>query len=159
LAMAVWHAGGRCLRGALLLKRGKVDAGLQLLREGLHELRGTGSVPRYGTFLGVLAEGLAATGEVAEGLAAINQALERSEHNEERWCIAELLRIKGELVLLENGPDAAAAAERHFRQALDWARRQGALSWELRAATSLARMWREQGRGKEARELLASVYG
>jgi len=59
---------------------------------------------------------------------------------------------------LGNAPNAAAAAEDHFREALDWARRQGALSWELRAATSLARMWRNQGRSKEARELLAPVY-
>jgi predicted ATPase len=59
---------------------------------------------------------------------------------------------------LEHRPDAAAAAEDHFRQALDWARRQGALSWELRAATSLARLWRDQGRIKEAGELLAPVH-
>jgi predicted ATPase len=59
---------------------------------------------------------------------------------------------------LGNSPDAAAAAGDHFRQAVDWARRQGALSWELRAATSLARMWRDQGRSQEARELLAPVY-
>jgi predicted ATPase len=69
-----------------------------------------------------------------------------------------LLRIKGELVRLQNGPCAAATAERHFRQALEWARRQGALSWELRAAISLARMWRDQGRTKEARQLLAPLY-
>jgi predicted ATPase/DNA-binding winged helix-turn-helix (wHTH) protein len=158
LGMAVWQAGGRCLKGALMLKRGRVNTGLQLLRSALDELRETGSVPRYATFLGVLAEGLAGAGRVAEGLAAIGQALERSERNEERWCIAELLRVKGELILLENAPDAAAAAERHLWQALDWARRQGALSWELRAATSLARMWYNQGRSKEARELLAPVY-
>jgi predicted ATPase len=62
------------------------------------------------------------------------------------------------LLLLEGAPGAAAAAEDHFRQALDWARRQGALSWELRAATSLARLWRDQARSNEARELLSSVY-
>jgi predicted ATPase len=55
-------------------------------------------------------------------------------------------------------PDAAAMAENHFRQALGWAKRQGALSWELRAAISLARMWRNQGRSREACELLAPVY-
>jgi len=158
LAMAVWQAGGRCLKGALLLKHGRINAGLQLLRSALDELRDTGSVPRYATFLGVLAEGLAKAGQVAAGRVAVDEALVRSESNEETWCIAELLRIKGELVRLENGPDAAAVAERHFRQALDWARRQGALSWELRAATSLARMWRDHGRSKEARELLARVY-
>jgi len=138
--MAVWQAEGRCLKGALLLKRDRVNAGLQVLRAALDELRETGLVPRYAAFLGVLAEGSAEAGQLAAGRAAVDEALARSESNEERWCVAELLRVKGELVLLENAPDAAAAAEDHFRQALGWARRQGALSWELRAATSLARM-------------------
>jgi predicted ATPase len=89
---------------------------------------------------------------------AIDEALARSERDEERWCVAELLRVKGELVLREGEPEAAAVAEDHFRQALDWARRQGALSWELRAATSLARLWRDQNRPKAAREILAPVY-
>jgi predicted ATPase len=158
LAMAVWQAESRCFKGVLSLKRGRVDTGLRLLRTALDELRETGSVLRYTEFLSALAEGLAGAGQVAEGLAAVDEALERSESNEERWCIAELLRIKGELVLLANAPDAAGTAAGYFRQALDWARRQGALSWELRAATSLARLWRDQNRTKEARELLAPVY-
>ena len=158
LGMAIWQAEGRCLKGTLLLKRGRVEKGLQLLRTALGELRETGSVSRYAGFLGVLAEGLAAAGQVAAGHAAVDDALARVESNEEGWCVAELLRIKGELVLLENAPDAAAAAEDYLRQALDWARRQGALSWELRAATSLARMWEDQGQCKQARELLAPVY-
>jgi len=158
LAMTVWQAEGRCFKGMLLIKRGGDDTGLQLLRTAIDELRQTGSILRDSAFLCALAEGLAGTGQVAEGLAAVDQAIERSESSAERWCIAELLRVKGELILLENAPDAAAAAEDHFRQALDWARSQGAFSWELRAATSLARMWRNQGRAKEARELLAPVY-
>jgi tetratricopeptide (TPR) repeat protein len=158
LAMEVWQAWGRCFEGVLLIKRGNAETGLRLLRTALDELRETGSALRYTAFLGALAEVLAEAGRVAEGLAAVDEALERSERNEERWCIAELLRIKGELVRLEKGPDAAVAAENHFRQALDWAHRQGALSWELRAAISLARMWRNQGRSKEAHELLAPVY-
>jgi predicted ATPase len=68
-----------------------------------------------------------------------------------------LLRVKGELVLLQGAAGARAAAEDHFRQALDWAR-QGALSWELRAATSLARLWRDQGRPAEGMALLQPVY-
>jgi predicted ATPase/DNA-binding winged helix-turn-helix (wHTH) protein len=159
LAMALWQAEGRCLKGALLLKLGEVNTGLQLLRAAIIELHETGSVLRYAAFLGVLAEGLAGVGRVAEGLAAVDEALKLSGNREEHWCMAELLRVKGELLLLENAPDAAAVAEDHFRQALDWARRQGALSWELRAATSLARMWRDHGRIEEARELLAEVYG
>jgi predicted ATPase len=67
-------------------------------------------------------------------------------------------RIKGELLLLQGGSGAAVAAEDHFRQALDWARRQGALSWELRGATSLARLRRDQYRSTEAIALLAPTY-
>jgi predicted ATPase len=158
LAMVVWQAEGRCFEGMLLIKRGSDDAGLRLLRTALDDLRRTGSVLSYPVFLCALAEGLAGTGQVAEARAAVDEALERSERTEGRWCVAELLRVRGELVLLENASDAAEAAEDHFRQALDWARRQGALSWELRAATSLARMWGKKGRSKEARQLLASIY-
>jgi predicted ATPase len=73
--------------------------------------------------------------------------------------VAELLRIKGELVILEGAIDATAAAEGHFLRALDWAARQQALSWQLRTATSLARLRGDQNRVAEARELLAAVYG
>ena len=66
--------------------------------------------------------------------------------------------MKGELLLLQDAPGAAATAEDHFRQALDWARRQGALSWELRAATSLARLMHDQGRAADASALLQPVY-
>jgi predicted ATPase len=106
-----------------------------------------------------MAEALGRAGQIADGLAAIEEAIEQSERTEERWLIAELLRTKGELLLLQDAPGAAAAAEGHFRQALDWARRQGALSWELRTASSLARLWRDQHRVKEARARLESVYG
>jgi predicted ATPase len=72
--------------------------------------------------------------------------------------MSELLRIKGELLLLQAAPGAAAAAEDHFRQALDWARRQDALSFELRAATSLAQLQSDQGRPADAMALLQPVY-
>jgi predicted ATPase len=70
----------------------------------------------------------------------------------------EVLRLKGELLILQNESNAAVA-EDCFLRSLDWARRQGALSWELRTATSLARLRRDQGRRREAFDLLASVYG
>jgi predicted ATPase len=104
-------------------------------------------------------EALGHSGQIADGLVAIEETIARSAHTGERRLIAELLRIKGELVLLAGAPEAVATAEDHFRQALDWARRQGALSWELRAATSLARLWRDQHRVTEARALLGPVYG
>jgi predicted ATPase len=74
------------------------------------------------------------------------------------WYLAELLRTKGELLLLEGLPTSVETAEECFQQALEVARRQGALSWELRAATNLARFWRGQQRGTQARKLLGSVY-
>ena len=88
----------------------------------------------------------------------IEEANARSERTEECWPIAELLRVKGELLLLQGAPGAAAVAEDHFRQALDWARRQVALSWELPAAASLARLLRDQDRSVDAVALLQPVY-
>jgi predicted ATPase/DNA-binding winged helix-turn-helix (wHTH) protein len=156
--LALWHAWARCLEGVLFIKRGDVETGLRLLRTALDELREGKFALTSTIFLSALAEGLAGVGQVTEGIAAIDEALARSERNEERWYVPELLRVKGELVLREDAPDATSVAEDHFTQALLWARRQGALSWELRAATSLARLWRDQNRTKAAREILAPVY-
>ena len=101
---------------------------------------------------------MANVGQVVQGLAAVDEALTQCDRTEERWSMAELLRIRGELLLLEGTTGATAAAEDHFLRALDWARWQGALSWELRCATSLARSRHAQGRTANARMLLAQVY-
>jgi predicted ATPase len=101
---------------------------------------------------------LGRAGHIADGLAAIDEALSRAEPTEGRYTMAELMRVKSELLLMQGAPGAAAAAEEHFRQALAEARQQGALSWELRAATSLARWLRDQSRPAEAREALRPVY-
>ena len=92
-----------------------------------------------------------------ESLAAADEALERTERSNALWWTPEALRIKGETLLLCKGD--TSAAEDHFCRSLDLARRQGALSWELRTATSLARLRRDTGRIRGARELLSSVYG
>jgi predicted ATPase/DNA-binding winged helix-turn-helix (wHTH) protein len=155
---ALWKIWGRCLEGKLLIKRGEFAAGSVALRTALGTCDKTGWTRCYPDFLGALAESLAGLGQLTEALATIDEALARSERNEERWCVAELLRIKGELILREGAPQAATAAEQHFLYSLDWARRQGALSWELRTSTSLARLQRDQGRIAEARSLLQSVY-
>jgi predicted ATPase/DNA-binding winged helix-turn-helix (wHTH) protein len=157
--LAAWQPWGRCFEGVLLIERGDVITGLQHLRDGLDELGRPSQAARFMTFQGILAGALGRAGEVAEGFAAIDKGLERSERTEGRWVIAELLRRKGELLLLHGGRGAVVAAEDHFRQALDWAGRQGALSWELRAATSLARLRRNQGRTEDAQQLLAPIYG
>jgi predicted ATPase len=108
-------------------------------------------------FLACLAEGLAATGNASHGLTTIDRALEQCGRREELWCRAEMSRVKGEVLLRGNDP-REALAERQFVEALDWARRQGALSWELRAAMSLARLRRKNGNAEEAMAVLAGVY-
>jgi len=112
----------------------------------------------YTMFAADLALAEAKTGELGRGLAVIDETLQRIERNEEWWHLPETLRIKGELLLLQSEPGAAAAAGDHFRQALDRASQQGALSWELRAATSLARLLRNQGRPADAIACLQPVY-
>jgi predicted ATPase len=106
--------------------------------------------------MGELAEALGRARQTAHGLATIDEALARSERSEERWCVAELLRIKGELVILQGASGANRAAEEHFRQSLDWSRQQEVLSWELRTTTSFARLLRDQRRIGEARTLRLS---
>jgi predicted ATPase len=103
-------------------------------------------------------EALGRTGQIGDALGLVEEAIDHSERTEERWAFAELQRVKGELLLLQGAPAAAAAAEDHFRQALGWARQQGALSWELRTATSLARLLRDQDRPADAMALLQPIY-
>jgi predicted ATPase/DNA-binding winged helix-turn-helix (wHTH) protein len=158
VSLGLYHAFGRWFEGALLIKEDDAVAGVRCSRAALDELREIGFVLKRPGLLCVLAEGLAGLGQVAEGLLAIDDALAQCEHTDERWNISELLRIKGELLLLQGGSGAAAAAEDYYQQALGWARRQGALSWELRAATSLARLLRDQNRPTEAIALLAPIY-
>jgi predicted ATPase/DNA-binding winged helix-turn-helix (wHTH) protein len=157
-ALELWGVVGRCFEGMLLVKRGDIGAGLEILRTAFARVRQNALSILYTQFLAEIADALGRDGKAAEGLSIIEEALARSERNEERWCVAELLRIKGELILREGAPQAAIAAEEHFLHSLDWARRQGALSWELRTSTSLAHLQQDQGRIAEARSLLRSVY-
>jgi predicted ATPase len=153
-----WRAFGRGYQGVLAIKRGDIATGLQLLRASLDELGEVNAGHRFFLFLGEIAEALGRVGQFGEGLSALDQAIARADETEERWSIAELLRIKGELLLLQGASRAAAIAEDHFRQALDWARQQGALSWELRTATSFARLLRNLGRAADGIALLQQVY-
>jgi predicted ATPase/DNA-binding winged helix-turn-helix (wHTH) protein len=157
-ALAIWHDFGLCHQGALAIKRGDLNTGLRLLRAGLDDLGEANTAYRFIPFMGEMAEALGRTGQVADGIAAIDEAIERCERAEVHWLMSQLLRVKGELLLLQRAPGAATSAEDHFRQALDWARRQGALSFELRAATSFARLLRGQGHPVDALAHLQPVY-
>jgi predicted ATPase/DNA-binding winged helix-turn-helix (wHTH) protein len=155
----LWHVWARCFNGLVIAKRGDLGAGLRALRGGLEEAGEARFLPRFLLLLGELAACLGKAGEVGLGLETIDETLARCEARDERWYVAELLRIKGELVIMEGAADAATSAEGLFLRALDWAGRQQALAWELRAAMSLARLWRDRHRATEARELLGPVYG
>ena len=156
--LAAAQAGSHGYQGVLLIKRGDVTSGLPLLRASLKEVGEANIVFGYLTFVSEIAEAMGRAGQLADALATIEEALALTERIEERWLIVELLRVKGELLLMQDASGAAAAAEDIFGQALDWARRQGALSWELRAATSLARLLRDQGYSAEALALVQPVY-
>jgi predicted ATPase/DNA-binding winged helix-turn-helix (wHTH) protein len=152
-----WIRVGRCYESVLTMKRGDIVGGLRLLEAavGRQDANLNLSTVRM-MFLGDIAENLGRAGRIVEGLAIVETAIKRSEAQGGSWMIAELLRVNGELVLMPGG-SGASMAETHFWQALDWAGRQGALSWELRAAMSLARLQRDQGRAADALTLLKSV--
>lgn len=145
----------RSFEGVLRIAQGDPEAGAAMLGSMRAPRAASVFAFRYTALLIELAKGLAAGGDRAEALSTIEAAFARCERNDERWCMAELFRLKGELTAC----DDAASAERLFGEGLDWARRQQALSWELRGATSLAKHWHGQGRSADARALLTPVFG
>ena len=108
-------------------------------------------------FRAVLAEGLALNGDATGGLRLIEDSLTQIARPgwEERWHLAEILRLKGWMLTLQGD---LGGAEQKYLASLDWARQQQAKSWELRTATSLARLWQQQGKIAEAHEMLAEIY-
>ena len=105
-----------------------------------------------------LARAHAELGQFEAARRCIVEAMTAVETTKETWCEAEIHRTAGEIALMSPEPDAAKA-QAHFERAIAIARAQKAKSWELRAATSLARLWRDQGKRQQARDLLAPVYG
>ena len=157
-ALDFWQAYGRCFEGVLVIKSGRITDGLVMLTTALEQFRTIQFGVYYNVFVTEVADALGLLGSYAEGLTAIDEALARAEVNEERWYLAESLRIKGLLLLRWGGQDAAHEAEDHFRQSLDWSRRHETPAWELRASMSLADLWRRSDRIDEARKLLSSSY-
>ena len=156
--LALWCAFGKAYRGMLLVRQGDLAGGLPLLREGFDSFGPAFAGYRVLMFLGELAEALGRSGRPAEGLATVDDALERAERSEELWVMPELLRVKGGLLRLGEASGAADAAEACFRKALQLAGTQAALAWELRAATSLATLYRSQSRPADAIACLRPVY-
>ena len=146
------------LRGWALVEEGQGEEGVAQLREGYAAYCGDGAQIECSHWLALLAEAYRDTGRPVEGLRLIAEALDYVGQTDIVYYEAELYRLDGELRLRLDAGDEQRA-ESSFRRALEIARHQQAKAWELRAATSLARLWGEQGRRTEALELLAPVYG
>jgi predicted ATPase len=152
-----WKAFAMWLQGWLFLLAEKATDAVQMLTSGLAEWRSTGATLYAPTQLSYLGYAYAVLGQLSDSWRCIGEAMKAIKAGE-RWCEAEVNRIAGEISL--KSPDLGAAkAEAYFNEALAVARQQQAKSWELRAAMSMARLWRDQGKHEEARELLAPVYG
>jgi len=151
-------ATGQIMQGASIAATGQGKAGLQQMRDGLDAYQATGGLFQRTYLLAKFAEALNAEGLPEEGLEALQEAAKLAETSSEFYYESEIHRLRGEL-LLAASPKDAVEAEACYQQALEVARRQEAKSLELRAAASLARLWWQQGRQKDAHELLAPIYG
>jgi len=153
-----WKVGGMLVRTWLFAVTGKTSDAVQMLTSGITAWRSTGSTVFMPWFLSLLARAYAGLSQFDDAWRCIGEAMTAVETTKEKWCEAEVHRVAGEIALLLQEPDTAKA-EAYFDRALAVARKQQAKSWELRAAMSMARLWRNQGKRDQARELFASVYG
>ena len=154
----LWKAGGTMNKGCVLVLTGRASDAIDKLTAGITAWRTTGATLWLPCYLSYLARADAEFGKFDDAWRCIDEAMTAMETTKERWCEAEVHRIAGEIALRSPEPDAAKA-EACFERALEVARKQQAKSWELRAAMSMARLWRDQGKREDARGLLAPVYG
>jgi class 3 adenylate cyclase/predicted ATPase len=153
-----WLAIGSALRGWALAQQGQTQDGIAQIDQGLRAFRATGAESTRSHYLALLAEAHSVSEQPEAGLTALGEALTLVETTGARFYEAEVYRLKGRL-LLQLSADNQTDAETCFQNALEVARNQHAKSWELRAATSLARLWQQQGKRQEAHDLLAPIYG
>jgi predicted ATPase len=153
----LWRGIGMAFQGCVLALGGKVSEAVQMMTSGISQQRSTGATLWILWYLSYLARAYAELGQLDDAWRSIGEAMTAVETSNERWCEADVSRIAGEIELKSPEPDAAKA-QAYFERALTVARAQQAKSWELRAAMSMARLWRDQGKPQEARELLAPVY-
>jgi predicted ATPase len=148
---------GSVLHGWALAQQGQARDGIEQMHQGLTAHHATGAELGRPYYLALLAQAYGIMGQADAGLKVLTEALTLADTTEERWYEAELHRLKGELLLQQNAVNQTEA-ETCFQQAIRIAQSQQAKSWELRATTSLARLWQQQGKRQEAYDLLAPVY-
>jgi predicted ATPase len=154
----LWKALATVMQGCLFALTGKSSDAVRTITSGITALGSTGTTTYVPLWLSNLTRAYADLGQFDEAWRCIRDAISAIDATKERWFEAETNRIAGEIALKSPEPEAAKA-EGYFARALAVARQQQAKSWELRAAMSLARLWRDQGKAQHARELLAPVYG
>ncbi len=153
-----WRVNGSLYQGALFALTGDAAKAVQMITSGITAMRAIGFTFGLPRWLSYLAIAHAELGQIDDAWRCIREAISAIDATKERWFEAEINRVAGEIALNSPQPDAAKA-ETYFERALAVARAQQAKSWELRAAMSLARLWRSQGKPQQARDLLAPVYG
>jgi predicted ATPase/class 3 adenylate cyclase len=151
----LWLAWGTAYRGWSLTALGQTQEGLALIKQGLAAVRATGTILMTPHWLMLLADAYAMLGQPDEGLSCLTEAALVLGTIDERFEEAEFHRLRGQLL---NGVGERAEAETNYHQAMAIAKRQGAKVWELRAATSLARLWINEGKCYQARDLLGPIY-
>jgi class 3 adenylate cyclase/predicted ATPase len=153
-----WNGHVMWVRGWLFALTGNVSDAVHMITSGITAFRSTGSTFWMPFHLSHLASAYAEPDKFDDAWRSINEAIAAIETTKERWHEAEVHRTAGEIALMSPEPDEAKA-KGYFERALSVARQQQAKSWELRAAMSMARLWRDQGKPQQAHELLAPVYG
>jgi predicted ATPase len=157
-SLSVWHTYAQCFSGVLALSAGRPDECLRLLDDGMANLHASGFILFLTEFLGARALAHLRLGEISAAMQAVSTAILQCSRTGERWCLAELHRIKGEIHVDADPVDEAGLAMVEFARSLEIARQDQALAWELRTATSLARLWKVQGKTEPARQLLSSTH-
>jgi predicted ATPase len=153
-----WKTLGMLNQGCALALTGETTDAAQMITSGIEAFRSTGGTLWAPSWVSYLARAYADIGQFDDAWRCIAEAMKTAQTTKEKWCEAEVHRTAGEIALKSPHPDLAKA-EGHFERALAVARGQRAKSWELRAAMSMARLWRDQGKGQQARDLLAPIYG
>jgi predicted ATPase len=156
-ALGPWKLLSQCWKAVLHIERGERDVGIPMLASNLELLQEARFAFYCTQFMGTLAAAIADRGDAAQGLAMIEEALTRCKTREELWCLPEILRLKGEILAMAKDADKPLA-EDYFQLSLRCAQRQRALSWELRAALSLADLQRSAGLIDRARATVSDVY-
>lgn len=150
-----WLLAGTICHGWTLAQQGQAEEGIAQMERGLSRYRANGGGVAYSHLSAMLAEAYGKIGQAEKGLSVLADALATVQRTEERYFEAEIHRLNGALRQIQ---DQEAAAEASFQEAIAVARQQGAKAWELRATTSLCRLWQRQGRREDAREKLAEIY-